>query len=42
MGLILSIKEMNNIPPLEDGTYTGTLIGIVEMGEQLGDRKSVV
>ena len=39
MGLILSIKEMNNIPPLEDGTYTGTLIGIVEMGEQLGFEK---
>lgn len=36
MGLILSIEEsVNNIPPLEDGTYTGVLVGIVEMGDQL-------
>lgn len=36
MGLVLNIEESaSSIPPLEDGTYTGILIGIVELGEQL-------
>ena len=34
MGLIVTQKSTNSVPPLESGVYTGICVGVVDLGEQ--------